>query len=306
MLRKAESAIKKEKLVLYIGETKKRRKANKTLKKGKGKGKESPSKAKVAKRDPAKDKGQCFHCGQDEHWKRNYKDYLVDKVTQKLREALGIFMIRLHLSDFYDNTWVLDTGSAYHICNSLQVLARPRRLVRDKMALKMGNGARVAAIAIGEVVKIWGCPAHVRRYNPNKLESRMEWCIFVGYPKETSGYYFYHPEDRKVFVSKRAVILEKEHILGGNSRSKIELSEVREPRTIPEPESVQVPNTQVPTLRRSSRVSHPPERYVGHINGDDSQDVDPQIYEEAIMSIDSGKWQEAMNCEMDSMYSNKV
>ncbi|KAJ8466414.1 hypothetical protein OPV22_028966 [Ensete ventricosum] len=36
MLREAESAIK-EKPVLYIGETKKKRKANKTLKKGKGK-----------------------------------------------------------------------------------------------------------------------------------------------------------------------------------------------------------------------------------------------------------------------------
>ncbi|RZS26519.1 hypothetical protein BHM03_00059869 [Ensete ventricosum] len=37
MLREAESAIKKEKSVLYIGETKKKMKANKTLKKGKGK-----------------------------------------------------------------------------------------------------------------------------------------------------------------------------------------------------------------------------------------------------------------------------
>ncbi|KAJ8478061.1 hypothetical protein OPV22_021788 [Ensete ventricosum] len=38
MLREAESTIKKEKLVLYIGETNKKRKANKTLKKRKGKG----------------------------------------------------------------------------------------------------------------------------------------------------------------------------------------------------------------------------------------------------------------------------
>ncbi|KAJ8459513.1 hypothetical protein OPV22_032439 [Ensete ventricosum] len=134
-----------------------------------------------------------------------------------------------------------------------------------------------------------------------------EWCTFVGYPKETCGYYFYHPEDRKVFVAKRAVFLEKEHILGGNNGSEIELSEVGEPssNTIPESESVQVPNTQIPNLYRSSRVSHPSERYVGHISGDDSRDIDPQTYEEAIMSIDSGKWHEAMNSEMDSMYSNK-
>ncbi|RWV92420.1 hypothetical protein GW17_00045209 [Ensete ventricosum] len=53
MLREAESAIKKEKPVLYIGEIKKKRKANKTLKKGKGK--ERLGKTKVVKRDPTKD-----------------------------------------------------------------------------------------------------------------------------------------------------------------------------------------------------------------------------------------------------------
>ncbi|RWW10861.1 hypothetical protein GW17_00025569 [Ensete ventricosum] len=54
-LRGAENAIKKEKPVLYIGETKKKMKASKSLKKGKGK--ERPGKIKVVKKDPAKDKG---------------------------------------------------------------------------------------------------------------------------------------------------------------------------------------------------------------------------------------------------------
>ena len=68
MLREAESTIKKEKPVLYTGETRKKRKAERSLKKGKGKGRSG--KAKVAKKDPAKDKGQCFHYGKDGHWKR--------------------------------------------------------------------------------------------------------------------------------------------------------------------------------------------------------------------------------------------
>ncbi|RZS27105.1 hypothetical protein BHM03_00060540, partial [Ensete ventricosum] len=55
MLRGAENAIKKEKPVLYIGETKKKMKTSKSLKKGKGK--ERLGKIKVAKKDPAKDKG---------------------------------------------------------------------------------------------------------------------------------------------------------------------------------------------------------------------------------------------------------
>ncbi|RWW48839.1 hypothetical protein BHE74_00045057, partial [Ensete ventricosum] len=57
-------------------------KAIKTLKKGKGK--EISSKAKVARKDPRKDKGQCFHCGQDEHWKINYfsKTYEIGQIDE--------------------------------------------------------------------------------------------------------------------------------------------------------------------------------------------------------------------------------
>ncbi|RZR78172.1 hypothetical protein BHM03_00003432 [Ensete ventricosum] len=52
---------KKDKLILYIGETKKKQKADKSLENGKGQGR--PGKAKVAKKDPDKDKGLCSHCG---------------------------------------------------------------------------------------------------------------------------------------------------------------------------------------------------------------------------------------------------
>ena len=121
----------------------------------------------------------------------------------------------------------------------------------------------------------FGAALPVKRYNPDKLESRTERCKFVGYPKETYGYYFYHLEDQKVFVAKRAVFLEKEYILGEDSGRMIELSEVGEPSssTTLQPESVQVPNTQVSTLRRSDRVSHPPDRYVRHIRGEDVEDI---------------------------------
>ncbi|RRT68258.1 hypothetical protein B296_00008339 [Ensete ventricosum] len=75
MLREAESTIAKEKSVLYIGQTKKKRKVDKSLKKGKGKGKLDT--AKVAKKDPTKDKGHCFYYVKDGHLKRNYKEEIV-------------------------------------------------------------------------------------------------------------------------------------------------------------------------------------------------------------------------------------
>ena len=44
-------------------------------------------------------------------------------------------------------------------------------------------------------VKIWSCLAHVKRHNLDKLELRTERCKFIGYPKETYEYYFYHLGD---------------------------------------------------------------------------------------------------------------
>ena len=53
MLKEVESTIKKEKLVFYANETRKKKKAEKFLKKSKGRS----GKANVGKKDPTKDKG---------------------------------------------------------------------------------------------------------------------------------------------------------------------------------------------------------------------------------------------------------
>ncbi|GJZ78393.1 retrotransposon protein, putative, ty1-copia subclass [Tanacetum coccineum] len=51
-------------------------------------------------------------------------------------------------------------------------------------------------------LKVLGCEALVKRDTPNKLESRSIKCIFVGYPKETIGYYFYYPPENKIFAAR--------------------------------------------------------------------------------------------------------
>ena len=40
-------------------------------------------------------------------------------------------------------------------------------------------------------LKIWGCEAFVKRLQSDKLAPKSYKCIFVGYPRETLGYYFY-------------------------------------------------------------------------------------------------------------------
>ena len=78
-------------------------------------------------------------------------------------------------------------------------------------------------------LKIWGCEAYVKKLQPNKLEPKSDKCVFVGYPRETVGYSFYHRTEGKVFVAKNGVFLEKEFLAKGSSGRTIELDEVIEP-----------------------------------------------------------------------------
>ena len=58
-------------------------------------------------------------------------------------------------------------------------------------------------------LRVWGCPAYVKCLKTDKLILKFDKCLFVEYPKETKGYYFYLTDEQKVFVSNRAVFLEK-------------------------------------------------------------------------------------------------
>ncbi|KAL0439917.1 UNVERIFIED_CONTAM: hypothetical protein Slati_2474700 [Sesamum latifolium] len=61
----------------------------------------------------------------------------------------------------------------------------------------------------------------------------------------------------------------------------------------------------IPVLRRSARVSQPPNRY-GFLGLTSQSDNDPKTFGEAMSDIDSDKWFEAMRSKMDSMGSNQV
>ena len=60
-------------------------------------------------------------------------------------------------------------------------------------------------------LKIWDCEAYVKCQASNKLASKSK-CLFMGYPKETKGYYFYIPFENKVFVARNGFFLEREFI----------------------------------------------------------------------------------------------
>ena len=45
----------------------------------------------------------------------------------------------------------MDSGAGAHVCSNVQVLKRSRKLAKGEMQLKFGNGALVAAVAVGDL-----------------------------------------------------------------------------------------------------------------------------------------------------------
>jgi hypothetical protein len=176
-------------------------------------------------------------------------------------------------------------------------------------------------------LKVWGCDVYVKKLQPDKLEPKAEKCVFIGYPKETIGYTFYHRSEGKVFVAKNGSFLEKEFLSKGVNSRKVELDEVIEPplhelasgavpETVPvvtspnevgaNDEDHETPKEDTTEPRRSTRTRTTPEWYGDLIVNAIVENDDPATYDEAMMSPDSNKWHEAMKSEMESMYENQV
>ena len=51
-------------------------------------------------------------------------------------------------------------------------------------------------------LKVWGCEAYAKKLQPDKLEPKAEKCVFIGYPKETIGYTFYHRSEGEFSLSR--------------------------------------------------------------------------------------------------------
>ena len=58
-------------------------------------------------------------------------------------------------------------------------------------------------------LKIWGCEAYVKHQISDKLAPKSDKYLFIGYPKETKGYYFYNASENKVFVARNGVFLKE-------------------------------------------------------------------------------------------------
>ncbi|KAL0345598.1 UNVERIFIED_CONTAM: hypothetical protein Sradi_4391100 [Sesamum radiatum] len=181
------------------------------------------------------------------------------------------------------------------------VAERRNRTLLDMAPYEIWHGKPASYKYLG----VWGSPAYVKRLVGDKLDSRSSLCRFIGYPKETAGYYFNDLAEQKVFVSRNAVFLEK-GFPSDNQRDEvlIEESSGEPPHNSTASFEPTVHTDGVPILRRSTRESRVSERY-GFMGLTSQLDNDPETYGEAMSDIDSDKWLEAMKFEMDSMGTNK-
>ena len=154
-------------------------------------------------------------------------------------------------------------------------------------------------------VKIWGCPAFIKRLKSDKLDVKSIKGRFVGYPKDSLGFCFYLPAEQLIVVSRDAIFLEKEFLTEGGKGRKIMLDEEsskeaiqqNDQMAIDQPEEpIPIENVDTPTPRKSSRVSHPLVRYGFlhdmqelHVHEESIHVDDPTTFQEALLDKDSFK-----------------
>ncbi|GJS63346.1 retrotransposon protein, putative, ty1-copia subclass [Tanacetum coccineum] len=140
------------------------------------------------------------------------------------------------------------------------------------------------------------CEALVKRDTPDKLNPKSIKSIFVGYPKEMMGYYFYYPLENKIFVAQNVEFFENNLIVQEVSGSHGPLESI-------EPQNVKV------LIRRSARIPQAPCRYGFYIDVVEYElgDLDePSNYKVVLLDSEFDKWLEAINTELQSIKDNQV
>ncbi|GJS67192.1 retrotransposon protein, putative, ty1-copia subclass [Tanacetum coccineum] len=165
---------------------------------------------------------------------------------------------------------------------------------------------------------VWECEALVKRDTPDKLQQRSVKCIFIGYPKETMGYYFYFPPENKIVVARYVEFFEKNLITQEVSGRDMDLKEIQDEDTSPfeitseipmEVEGFEPPQEEEILIRRSERTRRAPNRLCLNVEAEEHSLGDlnePTSYKAAMLDSKYNMWIIAMNAEIQSMMDNMV
>ncbi|GJU50924.1 retrotransposon protein, putative, ty1-copia subclass [Tanacetum coccineum] len=260
--------------------------------KGKGKGKDKPvyiPKPKnlkpSTKEHPTKDEA-CHHCKEVGHWKRNYHVYLVELIKKKKQGLRGARKLKQGALYLYVGNGIraqVEAIGSYDLVlpNGLTAI-RILNMVPTKKVDKTPYEFWYGKVHNLSYLKVWECETLLKRDTPNQLQQRYVKCIFIGYLKETTGYFFYFSPENKIVVASEIPM---------------------------EVEGFEPPQEEVVPIRRSARTHRAPGRLCLNIEVEEYSLGDlnePTNYKAALLDPKSDKWVNAMNAEMQSMKDNQV
>ncbi|CAN6566755.1 unnamed protein product [Malus baccata var. baccata] len=295
---------------------------------------------RLHKKKAIKSKGTCFHCGKDERWKKKYMVRITSLMTRTLEGTISVIESAFRVSS---NSWIFDSGASQHICNSLQGLTGSRTLRNGEMIVRVGNGTKISAKAIGtymlklpsgEVVELknWKMTKspftekgerateilgliHTDVCGPMSTTSRGGFSYYITFTDDHSwfGYVYLMKYKSESFERFKEFKNEVEKQTGkqikilrldrGGEYLSSEFLDYLKECGI----ISQWTTPGTPQLHGvSERRNRTLMNMVRSIMSDNDTKGDPRDYVEVMSDIDSKRWQEAMKSEMDSMYQNQV
>nr|GEV82996.1 hypothetical protein [Tanacetum cinerariifolium] len=283
----------------------------------------------------------CHHCKKVGHYKRNCPAYLTELIKKKKQvgttSSSDIFVIELFSSS--TKSWIEEANTLakslkiyMKACGIVQQLSPPHTLQHNRVSERRNHtlldmvrsmmnlttfplsfwdyALESAALILNMVLtkkvdktpyelwygkvpnlpylKVWGCKALVRQDTPEKLQQRSVKCIFIGYPKET-------------MVGGRENL---KKIQDKNTSPFVNISEI--PMEV---EGFEPPHEEEVPIRRSARTRRAHDRLCLNVEVDEHSLGDlnePTNYKAAMLDLNSNKWLDAINAEMQSMKDNQV
>ncbi|RYA47095.1 hypothetical protein DD606_23800, partial [Enterobacter cloacae complex sp. GF14B] len=238
---------------------------------------------------------------------------VAERMNRTIQEKVRSMLSNAQLPNGF---WAEAVSTAVHLVNR-----SPSKVLQKDSVPEMVWSGKMPSY---KHLRVFGCEAytHVPKEFRNKLEPKSRKCIFLGYGNSGEmGYRLWDPESRKVVRSNdvhfneskyhskperveeiRRVVFQEDGPARArqNVRAQEEQGQDRvEPQVVAEPEP--------PIVRRSGRVTRPPDRFVPSMNYVMLTDCnEPSCYKEAVQMKDSGNWQLAMQSEMTALHKNKT
>jgi len=143
-----------------------------------------------------------------------------DVAERRNRTLMDMVKSMLANTNLPQSLWTEALKTAVHILNRVPSKAIP------KTPYEIWTGRKPSL----RYMKIWGCPAEAKLYNPQqrKLDMKTISCFFIGYPERSKGFRFYCPShSTRIVETRHAEFLENSNVSGSNAHHDINLQEVQ-------------------------------------------------------------------------------